>query len=125
MIFYIDSQSAIIALSVTFSFFVFIILVIVLVAVYVRRKKHRSLVTVVDEWEINPGNVMLLEKIGEGFFGIVRKAYLYRTVAKPQTVQSEVGCDSSSDENKTVVACKMLKGIFLAIAATRVQRVFR
>ncbi|XP_065842447.1 tyrosine-protein kinase receptor torso-like [Oscarella lobularis] len=56
---------------------------------------------------------MLLEKIGEGFFGIVRKAYLYRTVAKPQTVQSEVGCDSSSDENKTVVACKMLKDRFL------------
>ena len=61
---------------------------------------------------------MLLEQLGEGFFGVVRKAYLYLNLEKPLNAQSKVGSDPS--ENKTVVACKMLKGtrmhIILAIA---------
>ena len=102
-------------ISVALSFFVSILLVVVFVAVFVRRKKDRSSMTVVDEWEIHPGNIMLLEKIGEGFFGVVRKAYLYGSATKPQTVQSEVRCDFSGNKNKIVVACKMLKGIHMHI----------
>ena len=55
---------------------------------------------IVDEWEINPGNIMLLEKIGEGFFGVVREAYLYHDTEKRLTLESRIGSDIGGVEKK-------------------------
>ena len=63
----------------------------------------------------------LLEKLGDGFFGIVRKAYLFRTSKRSLSsrlssrlsiLSSQSRKDSTfSASEKLVVACKMLKGI--------------
>ena len=57
-----------------------------------------------DAWEISHGDVTLLEKIGEGLFGVVHKAQLlHEPSLQPKTVQHRIS-------NKSFVACKMLKG---------------
>ena len=67
-----------------------------------------------DEWEIDRSNLMLLEKIGEGFFGVVLKAHVFHK--KPSESQRwmvrriRTGSNIDGDETKSVVACKMLKG---------------
>ena len=95
----------------------FAVLLVLLVAVRVHRKRHRSAAeTSVDEWEINLGDLMLLEKIGEGFFGDVLKAHLYRKphldrkLSRRLKMRSKVWRDTGDKENKLVVACKRVKG---------------
>ena len=67
-----------------------------------------------DEWEIDRGDLMLLERIGEGFFGVVLKAQVFhRQPLESQrwmVRRSRTGSDVSGDETKSIVACKMLKG---------------
>ena len=67
--------------------------------------------TAFDEWEISRGDLHVLEKIGEGFFGIVHKAYLYHHALKQQKMRSELKRDFGNDDYKSAVACKMLKGL--------------
>ncbi|XP_065838937.1 uncharacterized protein [Oscarella lobularis] len=55
---------------------------------------------VCDSWEISPQNLVLLEKLGEGFFGVVLKAEMTKQVS---TVRR------SKSFRRKVVACKMLK----------------
>ena len=57
-----------------------------------------------DEWEINHDDVMLLEKIGEGLFGVVHKAQLFH---RPSSQWKRMRHRNS---NKSFVACKMHKG---------------
>lgn len=97
-------------MSTTLSFVVFLLLIVVIVALYIRRRRRHLSKAFVDEWEISRGDVLLLDKIGEGFFGVVRKGYLYQAESK-NTFQSELKRGDNDDENKTLVACKMLKGI--------------
>ena len=115
--FFIDSSNfGIVIISSTCSFVVILLLIVFIVAFYIRRKRRNLSKTFVDEWEINRGDVMLLDKIGEGFFGVVRQGYLYHAESK-ETFRSELKCDDNDDENKTLVACKMLKGTVVSLAS--------
>ena len=61
-----------------------------------------------DEWEVNSGDMTLLEKLGDGFFGVVHRAYLYH---RPSGSLSRLARkESNSFDNRSEVACKMLKG---------------
>jgi hypothetical protein len=73
-----------------------------------------------DEWEIDPGNLNLLQVLGEGFLGIVLKGEVYHygppitaTEVRPLGTipQGEMkGRAGTVKMEKSVVACKMLKG---------------
>ena len=70
-----------------------------------------------DRWEVNRGDMTLLEKLGDGFFGVVHKAYLFHCpnrglLSRLSILSSQSRNESgSSASEKSVVACKMLKGI--------------
>ena len=66
--------------------------------------------TTIDDWDVNLGDLTLLERIGEGFFGVVVKAVLYRNPSNRLNMQCGVRRQSGDNEYKSVVACKMLKG---------------
>ena len=82
-----------------------------------------------DEWEVNRGDMTLLEKLGDGFFGVVHKAYLFRTPKRSLSsrlssrfssrlliLSSQSRKDSTfSASEKSVVACKMIKGILARV----------
>ena len=98
------------------SFIVLLVLILIAVVVCVcYRRKCRSVNLTSpaaeartckrpDEWEINRGDVALLEKIGEGLFGVVHKAQLLHepSLQRKSTVQHRTS-------NKSFVACKMLR----------------
>ncbi|XP_065838949.1 uncharacterized protein [Oscarella lobularis] len=52
-----------------------------------------------DSWEISPKNLVLLEKLGEGFFGVVLKGELAKPVTTIRGIRT----------HRKIVACKMLK----------------
>jgi hypothetical protein len=78
-----------------------------------------------DEWEIEADNLNLLEVLGEGFFGIVLKAEVYHygppaTSDNVRPLGTLCGSEAKGKMDKTVVACKMLKGecvIWLAMTS--------
>ena len=104
-----------IIISVSLTFVVSFVIVFI---VYVRRRAtlsrrsfFRSLfVDAPDKWEVNPGDMTLLERLGDGFFGIVHKAHLYQRTSRNFLALPEKERSSLGNE-KLVVACKMLKGI--------------
>ena len=67
-----------------------------------------SLHKLADEWEVNSGDMTLLEKLGDGFFGVVHRAYLYHRSAGNSSRLAQK--DRNSFSNRSEVACKMLKG---------------
>ena len=84
---------------------------VLLIAFYVYHKKYSSAerLAAVDEWEIDPRHLTLLEKIGEGFFGDVLKAEFssnYLHLKLSSGIRREAGIE----DNKFVAACKKLKG---------------
>ena len=94
----------------------FVSFVITVCAVYARRNSFRQRRALgsdsfepPDEWEVNPGNMALLEKLGDGFFGVVYRAYLYQSSSVSSSRQARKERNSFENE-KLVVACKMLKG---------------
>ena len=97
------------------SSFTIVVLVAIVFIVYARRKAFRlntfgsDFAEPSDEWEINSGNMSLLEKLGDGFFGVVYKAYLYHSPSGRLSRLDRKERNSLGDE-KSVVACKMLKG---------------
>ncbi|XP_065844505.1 uncharacterized protein [Oscarella lobularis] len=105
-----NSQSIII-FSVTSSV---IVIFVIFLGFYVRRRALRKKRFVYnldkrpDKWEINCGDMILLEKLGDGFFGVVHRAYLYH---RPSGSVSNLALkESLSFGNRSEVACKMLKG---------------
>ncbi|XP_065842985.1 uncharacterized protein [Oscarella lobularis] len=104
------SLQLIIIIAAIFSILVFLFFIAFCI---ICRRKHRLARTAFDEWEISRGDLHVLEKIGEGFFGIVHKAYLYHHALKQQKMRSELKRDFGNDDYKSAVACKMLKGTFL------------
>ena len=67
--------------------------------------------TTIDDWEVSRGDLTLLERIGEGFFGVVVKAVLYHNPSNRLNTQcGPVRRQSGDNEYKSIVACKMLKG---------------
>ncbi|XP_065840047.1 uncharacterized protein [Oscarella lobularis] len=111
------------------SSFIFLVLTILSVTC-IRRKQHRvahqafDFVQLCDDWEINRGDIFLLEQIGQGAFGVVLKAHLYHLSSprsstpssrrssrrsKQSSIRSQLGSDPDGEE-KSIVACKMLKG---------------
>ena len=128
------SQSTIIV-SIIVSFVLFVLLIVVVAVVCVRRERRRAaksrrrlqalnppssdsvepaIKPLDDEWEIDRGDLMLLEKIGEGFFGVVLKAKVFhRQPLESQrwmVRRSRTGTNIGGNETKSIVACKMLKG---------------
>ncbi|XP_065844331.1 uncharacterized protein [Oscarella lobularis] len=101
------------------SSFTIVVLVAIVFIVYARRKAFRlntfgsDFAEPSDEWEINSGNMSLLEKLGDGFFGVVYKAYLYHSPSGRLSRLDRKERNSLGDE-KSVVACKMLKESNLA-----------
>ena len=107
-----------IILSVVGSFVFFVFVIVIAVVVYARFNsgEYRSAESLSspappphsrkrpDEWEINHDDVMLLEKIGEGLFGVVHKAQLLH---RPSSHWKRMRHRTS---NKAFVACKMHKG---------------
>ncbi|XP_065831446.1 platelet-derived growth factor receptor alpha-like isoform X2 [Oscarella lobularis] len=96
--------------------------IIIAVAVYVRcrsdRRRFADPLSLpdsesfkrLDEWEINHDDMYLLEKIGEGFFGVVHKAQLlHRPTSLCKTVRHPNSGRDGTEKN-SFVACKMLKG---------------
>ena len=81
--------------------------------------------TIIDDWEVNLGDLTLLERIGEGFFGVVVKAVLYRNPSNRLNMQCGVRRQSGDNEYKSAVACKMLKGAKDFRGYTRVIVLFR
>ncbi|XP_065844363.1 uncharacterized protein [Oscarella lobularis] len=102
-----------IILSVVCSF-TFVAFVIIACVVYARRKAFRlnsfglDFAEPSDKWEVNSGDMTLLEKLGDGFFGVVYKAYLYHSLSERISMLARKESNSLSYE-KSVVACKMLK----------------
>ena len=73
----------------------------------IHRKRHRSSTAAIelrDDWEIRRGDVYMLDKIGQGAFGVVLKAQLYCKSLPRSSLRDPDG------ENKRIVACKMVKG---------------
>ena len=71
-----------------------------------------------DEWEIEADNLNLLEILGEGFFGIVLKAEVYHhgppvTPGSVRPLGTLNGIGAKGKMEKTIVACKMLKGEYM------------
>ena len=100
------------SVAVIVSVFILVLLFVAGVCIYRRRQKHFSpsevsfdLVEVSDSWEKNYGDLMMLEEIGRGFFGMVFKAKLYHSPHQLSKVQKR-----SNEAMATVVACKVLKG---------------
>ncbi|XP_065842852.1 uncharacterized protein [Oscarella lobularis] len=93
-------------------FFVFFILLLA-VFFFVRRRRNRFEETTIDDWDVNLGDLTLLERIGEGFFGVVVKAVLYRNPSNRLNMQCGVRRQSGDNEYKSVVACKMLKETYV------------
>ena len=97
------------------SSFTIVVLVVTVFVVYARRKAVRKntfgsdFAEPSDEWEVNSGDMTLLEKLGDGFFGVVYKAYLYHSPSRRTSMLARKERNSFGDE-KSVVACKMLKG---------------
>ena len=95
--------------------FSFVAFVIIACVVYARRKAFRlnsfglDFAEPSDKWEVNSGDMTLLEKLGDGFFGVVYKAYLYHSLSERISMLARKESNSLSYE-KSVVACKMLKG---------------
>ena len=94
------------------SVFILVLLFVAGVCIYRRRKKLFSptevsfdLVEVSESWEKNFGDLMMLEEIGKGFFGLVFKAKLYHSPWQLSKMQKK-----SNEAMVTVVACKVLKG---------------
>ena len=77
-----------------------------------------------DRWEVNRGDMTLLEKLGDGFFGVVHKAYLFHCpnrglLSRLSILSSQSRNESgSSASEKSVVACKMLKGILASFLSS-------
>ena len=101
-------------MSVTVSF-AFVAFVFILAVFYARRKPFRmngfgsDFAEPSDEWEVNFGDMTLLEKLGEGFFGVVYRAYLYHNQSRRFSLQARKDRNFLGDD-KSIVACKMLKG---------------
>ncbi|XP_065844704.1 tyrosine-protein kinase receptor torso-like [Oscarella lobularis] len=98
--------------------FVFVVVIAIFLVFYGRRRVLRrkgfvsDLDKPADEWEVNSGDMTLLEKLGDGFFGVVHRAYLYH---RPSGSLSRLARkESNSFDNRSEVACKMLKGSNLA-----------
>ena len=94
---------------------------VIALVVYARRRSRRlrgsflgpDFVEPPDEWEVSSGDMTLLEKLGDGFFGVVHKAYLYRRPSR-NTAKIAANETSSFGNEKSVVACKMLKSNFFS-----------
>ena len=91
-------------------------------ATCIRRRRKRRLATAAfdsvqlrDNWEISRGDIFLLEKIGQGAFGVVVKAHLYHKSS------SRLSIRDLEEENKSTVACKMLKGKIVVIKLAQVR----
>ena len=90
---------------------------VIVFVIYARRKAYLlrgsllgpDLVEPPDEWEVNAGDMTLLEKLGNGFFGVVHRAYLYHSPSSSPRRHGKA--KNSLGDQKSVVACKMLKGI--------------
>jgi hypothetical protein len=73
-----------------------------------------------DEWEVEPCNLNMMDVLGEGFFGVVVKGEIYHngppitaTNVRPLGTLSQGQRKkkvSHARMEKTIVACKMLKG---------------
>ena len=136
----LDHSHLVFTLPIIFSSFLFVVLVI-LIAIYRARRHsakdlHRHLESMAfsapelelpafdfadapDAWEIKPDEMTLLDVIGEGFFGVVLKAEISR-MRPLSTSRRKMSLDdhrllsrrrSSERKIKTIVACKMLKGM--------------
>ena len=76
----------------------------------IHRKRHRSSTAAFDsielrnDWEIRRGDLFMLDKIGQGAFGVVLKAQLYCKSLPRSSLHDP------DWENKKIVACKMVKG---------------
>ena len=99
----------------------FVSFVITVCALYARRNSFRLRRALgydsfepPDEWEVNPGNMALLEKLGDGFFGVLYRAYLYQSSSVSSSRQARKERNSFENE-KLVVACKMLKCMFTRV----------
>ena len=98
----------IIIVSVMFS----LLALVLLSAVYAYYKKRHSAETetVDDNWEIDPRDLTLLEKIGEGFFGDVLKAEIHIHFSQQLKLGNINRQDADDKDNNSFVACKKLKG---------------
>ena len=90
------------------------VFVVVFVAVNARRKYLRirrtpDFVEPHDEWEVNSHDMTLLDKLGDGFFAVVYRAFLYHSSSRGFLRQGKKEAKSFEKE-KSVVVCKMLKG---------------
>ena len=85
---------------------------VLLSAVYVYHKKRHSAKkeTLDDNWEIDPRDLTLLEKIGGGFFGDVLKAEIRIHFSQHLKLGNIIRQDADDKDNKLFVACKKLKG---------------
>ena len=95
---------------------------VIVFVIYARRKAllrgsllGPDLVEPPDEWEVNAGDMTLLEKLGNGFFGVVHRAYLYHSPSSRSRRRGKA--KNSLGDQKSVVACKMLKGIPTLLSA--------
>ncbi|XP_065842855.1 uncharacterized protein [Oscarella lobularis] len=88
---------------------------VLLSAVYVYHKKHHSAKkeTLDDNWEIDPRDLTLLEKIGGGFFGDVLKAKIRIHFSQQLKLGNIIRQDADDKDSKLFVACKKLKGTYL------------
>ena len=91
-----------------------IVAIAIFLIFYARRRASRKNSDVcdldkrADEWEVNSGDMTLLERLGDGFFGVVHRAYLYH---RPSGSLSKLARkESDLFNNRSEVACKMLKG---------------
>ena len=107
-----SSFSVTTTVAVVVSVFVLGLLLVAGICTYRRRRKlfcrakiSLDLVEVSDGWEINRGDLMLLEQIGKGFFGMVFRAKFYHSLGKLSKKKIKV-----EETIATVVACKVLKG---------------
>lgn len=86
------------------------------VFVYRRRKRlstaeiSLNCAVLSDNWEINRGNLLLLEQIGQGFYGLVFKAKLYHTLSQPTNKKGRIKDNKTNDKMISIAACKVLKG---------------
>ncbi|XP_065844501.1 uncharacterized protein [Oscarella lobularis] len=103
-----------IILPIVISSLILIVFSVIVFVIYARRKAllrgsllGPDLVEPPDEWEVNAGDMTLLEKLGNGFFGVVHRAYLYHSPSSRSRRRGKA--KNSLGDQKSVVACKMLK----------------